>query len=467
MSKNINILLLILLIGNIVFGQNKEEVYVDSVTYSQYLNKDWKSLIHLGKEAHKRDIDFYYLKLRMGVAYYESGKYRKAVKYFEQTLKENPSDVFIQEYLYYSYMFAGRQSEAVKFSKNMNVELKKQRNINFPHILQGVQTEGGYFMNTDYDSKVSLDNDLLEDGDEQYIYATQTVPKDYKYFNFGLTHGVNKSITFFHSYTNLQIQKLQQYHTYEYENDDYGYIKDSAKTINDTAVTTIQHQYYASLNIQLKRGFSIVPAFHYLNTTNTNYIYSYDSITHGQDFSSGTTYLNSYLVYLGLIKQCGLFTIGTSMSYSTLNNKKQLQPGVSLVYYPFGNLNFYTTSNLYYQINKLPGEKGNKESNIIFSQKVGFKVYKVWLEGTAMLGGVSEYNESGGFVVYNSVDKIQQKFEGVLIIPMFKGKIDLSLRYQNIKFTGNITRMKNKTDIYNKDFNYTNNLFIGGLSWKF
>jgi len=467
MNKVLSVLLLSLFITTISFGQVKNKIQIDSITYAQYTSKQWKDLVKTGKKAQKIDSSFYYLKLRMGVAYYELGNYRKAIKYFEQTLKETPKDAFIEEFLYYSYLFSGRKADAVKFSKNMNKDVKKREKIHKPRLVQGVQAEGGYFMNKDYNNLVSVDNDLLEDNDESYIYAEQLVPKDYKYANFGLTHSINNSITFFHSYTNLQIQKLQQYHTYEYENDEYGYIKDSVKTINDTIVTTVQHQYYASVNIQLKHGLSIIPAFHFLNTTNTNYTFNYDTVTHGQYFTNGKTYLNSYLFYLGIVKECRLFTLGVSASYSNLNNKKQIQPGVSLIYYPFGNTNLYTGSYVYYQMNKMPGKRGGKEENIVFSQKIGVKLFKVWLEGTAMIGNLSEFNDAGGFVVYNNTDKIQQKFEGVLIIPLFKGKADISLRYQNVSFKSNIIRMKNKEDAYNKEFNYINNLFIGGLSWRF
>ena len=45
---------------------------VDSTTYASYLKQDWKSIIALGKQSRDEGIDFYYLKVRMGIAYFES-----------------------------------------------------------------------------------------------------------------------------------------------------------------------------------------------------------------------------------------------------------------------------------------------------------------------------------------------------------------------------------------------------------
>ena len=47
---------------------------VDSTTYALFLKQDWKSVLEMGKKSQKEGIDFYYLKVRMGVSYFKEGK---------------------------------------------------------------------------------------------------------------------------------------------------------------------------------------------------------------------------------------------------------------------------------------------------------------------------------------------------------------------------------------------------------
>jgi hypothetical protein len=57
---------------------------VDQKTYTLYLNKQWKELIEAGNLAKKNNIDFYYLQYRMGIAYYELKRYRKAITFLKK-----------------------------------------------------------------------------------------------------------------------------------------------------------------------------------------------------------------------------------------------------------------------------------------------------------------------------------------------------------------------------------------------
>ena len=50
----------------------------DSISYSLFLKKDWKSLAAYGVQAATGGHDFYYLNLRTGIAFYQLGKLQKA-----------------------------------------------------------------------------------------------------------------------------------------------------------------------------------------------------------------------------------------------------------------------------------------------------------------------------------------------------------------------------------------------------
>ena len=99
------VLIYTLLIFSISITAQKEisHTEIDKKTYSQYIQSNWKELIKTGKLSLKNEVDFYYLQVRMGIAYYELKKYRKAIPYLERSRKLSVDNELSAEYLYYSY----------------------------------------------------------------------------------------------------------------------------------------------------------------------------------------------------------------------------------------------------------------------------------------------------------------------------------------------------------------------------
>ena len=52
---------------------------VDTLTYKYYLAEDWDKLINAGDKAINDGIDYYYLRMRMGIASYEKRKYTNSL----------------------------------------------------------------------------------------------------------------------------------------------------------------------------------------------------------------------------------------------------------------------------------------------------------------------------------------------------------------------------------------------------
>ena len=80
---------LIIITGFIALNLSGQSfVKIDSATYAQYLAGDWKTLVREGKAALDQDVDYYYLRMRMGIAYYELENYRAAIDQLNQSLSE-------------------------------------------------------------------------------------------------------------------------------------------------------------------------------------------------------------------------------------------------------------------------------------------------------------------------------------------------------------------------------------------
>ena len=82
---------------------------VDSASYSDFVKADFKSIRKLGKKAKNEKIDFFYLRMRLGIVSYDKKKYEYAVIHFEKAYAMNPAELITQEY-FILYLFVFRKS---------------------------------------------------------------------------------------------------------------------------------------------------------------------------------------------------------------------------------------------------------------------------------------------------------------------------------------------------------------------
>ena len=143
-----------------------------------------------------------------------------------------------------------------------------------------------------------------------------------------------------------------------------------------------------------------------------------------------------------------------------MNYKKQKQVGLSLTYYPKGNLNLYTTGGI-------TGYKDGKLSTkIIYDILIGKKLtQKIWIESFATIGEISNYNEKNAFIVYNNPDKITFRF-GLTPIFVFKN-FDITLRYQYQAKSTYYTAYTSSGNYIYPELLFNNHLIIGGIKWKY
>jgi hypothetical protein len=74
-----------------------------------------------------------------------------------------------------------------------------------------------------------------------------------------------------------------------------------------------QKEYYTNFRIQLSKGLTLIPAFHYINTNKKN-----DSSY--EDNNSDLTNVKTQLFYLGIKKQWNRFSITPNLIYATSKN---------------------------------------------------------------------------------------------------------------------------------------------------
>ena len=426
-------------------AQEKYNASVDKNTYNLYMKSNWEELRESGYKAIDDGFDFYYLRMRLGISYYQEENYMSAIPHFEKALSFNPKDSIGLEYLYYSYLFSGQESDANILAKKLPSQLKRKFHFKEPEFFKGAYSEAGYSFNQNYNNKTR--SSFLGNQD---LYGTQNIFKNETYINLSLMHSIGDRVSVFQGYNNIVLNSTRQF-----EDGIYG--------TSDFPAAVKQNEYYLNLGFYLGSGFNLTTALHYLNVK----VEDYEPPTISNPlFTSYTNTSNEIAACFSLSKRIGHTELGYTTVFSNFNSGKQNQNMFSFIWYPLGNLNLYNVSNFVLHSNK-SNDASDAVTRFIFDEKLGFKVAdKLWLEAVFTIGPIFNYSDINAFIIYNNIDQIKYK-AGFNIISPVSDNVELSFRYlllsQNYDVT---TTNSNLTDITK-----TNNLLIhkliGGIKWTF
>ena len=271
---------------------------VEEKSYKLYSEKKWKELTEFGNKAISMGFDYYYLRLRMGIACYEQKNYRMAQKHFFKAYHFNSSEDILKEYLHYCYVFLGEYDEARKFSKSFSHELNAKLKTNKSPIIDYLLLEGG-----------------IKSADKSDLSIAH-------YEQFGVGHHIGKNISFFHAATLFDQKSKPQ-------------------NLN-------QFQYYFSLNIPAGKLWLVSPSFHFINRTITfnprppppQPVYP-PWVPHPPPAPAPVTpspsTKNYFVESLSVSRSISKFDVGVGATLSNIDSINQTQANVTLNYFPFGN----------------------------------------------------------------------------------------------------------------------------------
>ena len=342
--KRLKLLIFMLFVACQLQAQKAADyVQIDKQTYDAFIKKDWKQVTTIGQTAITEGVDYYFLRYRIGVAFYERGQYRSAIPHLEKALIFNGFDEVSREYLYYSYLFSERFSDAERVSKTFSKATKKRLKIYPPPFLTTATAELGTKLPS-FDSLRAM-----------------------TFTGIGVGHRIGDVATAFYNFS----------------------------TVNQTVYygKVAQKQYYLGVNVPLKNGFSIQPAFHLidLNLTSTS---PYVSSFHRTDF----------LGAVQVLKHFTMFDASVNASQSNLYNKYQTQVGAGITVYPQLNNQLALSANATWQ-------KDSTVSTVLFQLSARYRPTPQWeLSAHFYSGNALNVNELNGFLVNNSYDVLKNRF---------------------------------------------------------
>ncbi|MBC7382495.1 MAG: hypothetical protein H7296_05790 [Bacteroidia bacterium] len=343
---------------------------VESKSYNLYLQKDWKRLGNFCEFALGKGYDYYYLRVRAGIAYFEQYQYRKAAVHFEKAALFNASN-FDKAYLYYCYLYSERFEQARLLSKSFDVELRSALKIR-SNTFTGAGIEGG----------VKKSNDrLYNDG----IYS-----------QLSLTQSAFKDVSLLHAAT-------------YYMQDEWRF---SVK----------QYQYFLQLRKAFKHNFLLSVAIHLI--ADEIVVYDTTVVEHLSPPKPPTktpiTVDKNTFGYVGafvLTKHTALFdfSIGTTTVFLDTLNQYQLSGAVT--WYPFKNNRLLISGNLYAHSND-----NFTTTNFAVSPVVNFYITRKISLAVSYFSNANGPNitENNGYFVNNSIDHTLSRYTFSASAPVTK-----------------------------------------------
>ena len=431
-----------------VFVQAQQSLpQVDSKTFELFQQGAWDRLIEEGNKAIQQGIDFYYLRVRIGIAQYEKRNYHAAIRNIEKAREFNDSESFLLEYLYYANLFSGRLSEAKVIAEGFDPVLKSKTGTEKLPLVSRLDLA--------YNFTGQIDPSVIEDFDPNVpmgMEGSQFIPDYHHYYFGGLGLDLSPRFSIYQGYSYLQVSHLV-------------YSQSANEQFLDKTYSSSVHQYFAAGNMLIGKGLTLLGGIHFIRR-----IFPVTStITTGPPGPSVETTLtsnvgeNDFNGFVSIYKRMNRVTVGASYYRGSLGNFTQNQVDGKVVFFPFGNLNLYATSTASLHRQDFGG--GNIASNFVFDQQIGVKTTRwLWVEGYGTFGNMNNFFMNEGLLVFNRMDTIKQRLGGrLLILPI--SKLRLTLDYTLFQNESEFLPVSTG-EIYNTQ-TYATQAITGIISWTF
>ncbi len=402
---------------------------VDSTTYALYLKQDWKSVLEMGVKSQKEGIDFYYLKVRMGIAYFKEGKMLSAVKLLEGAYKINSYDIIVQEYLYWAYRYSGLVLEAQLFYNKMSNEIADKIQLDLPAISS---IDFGFLAtnNADYDEMLRL-NDNANNDEVRYL------PENYQLFTLGLNHPFSNGVNFYHR---ISVMPFSSVHQEKFTGE-----------INNSLYDGSETRYYADITFALGDRW-------YLDTFLNVIFGKYDDvITDSQtNLSSLLSTKYSDFVFGGSLTKASYYIRNSvNLSVSNLNGFNQFQGGYTVSFFPLGNTLLIPFGSVQFQ-------NEESESNVVYTGGISLNTADFSLTGYGNSGKLNNFVANNGSLIYNQSAAALNEFG--LIMQYNTKKFTIKVGYSFMEMEDNYFTEDKIATPTTYQFNQQN--IIGGITWK-
>lgn len=440
MSKRIGISIILLLFLFASSAQNKMSyVEADRKSFELFQQQKWDELIKYSSEVRLQGIDFFYLQARTGIAYYNLKKYRSSADWFLKAWENDKSFEWLQEYLYYSLVYAGRNVEASKVANKFSVSFKEKINYQKMKPIRAA-IEAGYSFNPDFDQLSNTNfHEELDVGND---YGEAFILKNYHFESLDFSHQIAPGVFLNHSFTHLRINREEQVF--------WG-------SKNTFPIKIKQNQYFINPTFVLCKKWYVSPSAVVIWGNSDLFLGDYNPNT----FYYKQLKFSDYIFSASTWSHWGNFSTGAEINRANIYNEGFTQLSAWVTYYPFSNANFYFTPRVYFKSDSENGFGYNT-----FGISGGAQLGPVHFYGQYLNGDMKNFVESAGYVVANFPGKSNRKVMGSLYFPLGK-KYQFVLRYINQDIVENYQVYTNQEPSKSMEYKYIKQTLTAGISWDF
>ncbi len=383
----------------------------DKETYSLYIQGNWNELIKQGKKALKNGIDYYYLRVRMGVAYYHLGKYRLAIKHLLKANKTNQLDPFVNEYLVYSYLAVGDLERALYHYKLLPKHVQTRISL-FKTGVYRLDFNFQTFANLNYQQQSKEPSQIAELDKNAYgLYVGYNTSLSKKLYLYQMFFIQQVNTTFFDTSQTGETFQLSGTQPSSGSSGSTGSGGSGGSTggmgqggmgtrnanLNtDSTLANVQLYQFSVKSYQTR----LLSSFRWILGKRTSLVFHNNFGYYGSNFlfSTGATFLFEQT----------MFTIGIRADYLYFNSSFY-STALIFILYPTKNDKFYL------RIEPVFDNQINKSKPLVRTE-IGFRLGKAYLSGGFYYGTIPNYIEDNGYFVYATNRLISgQKFLNFLI----------------------------------------------------
>jgi len=439
------IIFILLFLFPAVSAQDLTFRQVDTTTYQQYLQEDWKELITSGNAALDEGFDYYYLRMRIAYAWFSLGKYRKAISAYKKALEHNSRDHYANEYLYYSYRYSGRRNDALKQEEALTADQSEA---------MGINDSSGFVDFSVYNSFLFSDatfpaSDLIL-GTGSGTDGVQNITRNFNFLNISLSHRLGKSVILHHRAN------------YMFKNE-LSYVVSGGLPYLSESQPLNQFEYSLGMDIRIADGFILTPGFHYLSTTIPIYpVTSYGVGSGSNRIPVAYTRMNDRAFWLKAEKQTTYADFGLSWVNSNFNEVHTNQAGLHTIFYPLASLDLYFGLDAYYQFHTFNFTSTNSYN---LRPLAGWKILpNLWMEISGSVGDPFNFYDTQTGIAYNTIEDISREIGTSILIPLYTydARLFLGYTYRMAK-----TGFYPYNDMLNpiNQYTYNTHLITGGIRW--
>jgi tetratricopeptide (TPR) repeat protein len=472
-----------------VAGQRADTfAYYDSLTFDAYQRGDWQRLISTGKNALSAGYDYYYLRMRLGIAYLESFNTAKAEKQFRKALIWNKDDSNARLFLFKSLSYQMKIVEAGHLFQTMDANEKWIADIPSGFRAVAAHLDFGYATGTR-----SKNSSFKALSGGYGLYGQEYTERDNLMYDAGFHFQPSPAWLLYVGVQHLGINTYDRFATLDYvlQRDSvvisgsgkaYYFHPEAKASITDFVHKLNQNSFYLQAQWAGSDRWSLVAGMHLLEVRRGMVISSLDSmnLTDTAYFNASDEQLEMFSFVVPTVQfsdiswktidysfsvhsryHFGRFTAISGIGKASLNDTSLFQFNTGYQLLPLGNLKLVQQGEFYVLLY-------NQKAHLAYRASLAWQATpRLSFESDLLVGALNNLSEQFGYIVYNNPEKVKLRLEfsvSWLANSHLQLHVWYRLRQAHQSF---LYAIQNSPDLQSGSYSIKSNTFIGGIKWIF